>query len=107
MAAPFWSASPVPHTGGVLHRPVRVLLPRPAAGHPWPAVRIPPVRGTGRGVLLLRVEDQERARSRSRSWQWRGVAVPLDPVTIRPVATSASTLPPSTTAQKVRARRGG
>src|SRR5690606_36929639 len=33
-------------------------------------------------------------RSRSRSWQWRGVAVPLDPVTIRPVATSASTLPP-------------
>src|SRR5690606_19746598 len=36
-----------------------------------------------------------------------GVAVPFDPVTIRPVATPASTLPSSSTAQEVRARRGG
>src|SRR5690606_22673793 len=62
--------------------------------HPWPAVRTPAVHGTGRGVLLLRVEDQERARARSRSWPWRGVAMPLDPVTMRPVAISASTLSP-------------
>src|SRR5690606_19608501 len=72
-------------------RPVRVLLPRPAAGHPWPAVRTPPVHGTGRDAFLLRFEDQGRG-ALAPVLVGMGVAaaaaVPLGPLTIQPVSTS-------------------
>src|SRR5690606_24856395 len=37
------------------------LLPEPAAGHPWPAVRTSPARRTGSGVLGLRDGGQALA----------------------------------------------
>ncbi len=41
--APLWRALPVAHTGGCAPPAgVRVQLPRPAAGHPWPAGSTPP-----------------------------------------------------------------
>src|SRR5690606_29294664 len=90
-AAPLRPALPVAHTGGVLPRPVRVLLPRPAAGHPWPAVRTPPVHGTGRDAFLLRFEDQGRG-ALAPVLVGMGVAaaaaVPRGPLTIQPVSTS-------------------
>ena len=35
---------------------------RPGAGHPWPALRTPPVRGTGSGLHRLRNGGQRRSR---------------------------------------------
>ena len=63
--ASFCAVLPVARTGGCAPPAgVRVRLPRPAAGHPWPAGSTPPAARDGPGYSSAQHEHQERVVGR-------------------------------------------
>src|SRR5690606_21099211 len=51
MIAPGGCALPAVEAGGMPSRNMRILLPVPAAGHPWPALGVPPASTAGPDLL--------------------------------------------------------
>src|SRR5690606_24340182 len=60
---------------------------RPGAGHPWPALRTPPVRGTGSGLHRLR--GRSTAGRGAKLWLARNVTVHRRPGLVRSVIATA------------------
>src|SRR5690606_21521824 len=70
MIAPGGCALPAVDAGGMPSRIMRVLLPDPAAGHPWPALGIPPASTAGPDLLRDRGRRAATPTSNSGGSSW-------------------------------------
>src|SRR5690606_733541 len=78
-------ALPAVEAGGMPSRNMRILLPVPAAGHPWPALGIPPASTAGPDLLRGGGRRQLRRRRRNRAVVTgsSGTATPRRPLRAR------------------------